>query len=127
MPVYVTTVTSFRTPILVHELHQARLLLQEALARSAGCRRIRRLAVIVGEASGHSPEHLAEDFAVAASGTPAEGAALELLAEELAARCAHCGAAFEPQPLTLACPACGSAELAITAGQEVRLGRVEAE
>jgi len=111
----------------MHELHQARLLLQEALARSAGCRRIRRLAVIVGEASGHSPEHLAEDFAAAARGTPAEGAALECLVEKLAARCAHCGAAFESKPPALSCPACGSAELAVTAGQDVRLGRVEAE
>jgi hydrogenase nickel incorporation protein HypA/HybF len=110
----------------MHELHQARLLLQEALARSGNSRRIRRLAVIVGEASGHSPEHIAEDFAAAARGTPAEGAALEFLAEKLAARCARCGAAFKSKPLVLACPACGSAELAITAGQEVRLSDVEA-
>jgi len=90
-------------------------------------RRIGRLTVIVGEASGHSPEHLAEDLTAAAKGTPAEGAALELVVEKLAARCARCGAAFAPKPLVLACPACGSAELTITAGQQVRLDRVEAQ
>jgi hydrogenase nickel incorporation protein HypA/HybF len=111
----------------MHELHQARLLLQEAQTRAGKGRRVRRLTVIVGEASGHWPEHLAEDFAAAAKGTPAEGAVLELLVEKLAARCAQCGGAFEPKPLVLACPACGSAELTITAGQQVRLDRVEAQ
>jgi hydrogenase nickel incorporation protein HypA/HybF len=111
----------------MHELQQARRLLQEALAQRGNGRRITTLTVIVGEASGHSPEHIAEDFVAAARGTPAAGAALVFQVEKLAARCARCGAAFEPKPPVLACPACSSAELTITAGHEVRLGRAEAE
>jgi hydrogenase nickel incorporation protein HypA/HybF len=109
----------------MHEFPEVQALVRQACAQTPAARRIRRLIIVVGEASGHDPAHIADHFVEAALGTPAEGATLEFISEKLAAQCARCGAAFAPAPRVFACPQCGATELAITAGQRVRLAKVE--
>ena len=50
----------------------------ERLARESGARRIVRVRVRLGALSHFSPDHFREHFEIAARGTPAEGAALEI-------------------------------------------------
>ncbi len=88
--------------------------------------RIRRLTIIVGEASGHDARHIQSHFDEASRGTPAENASLDFVVEKLSARCAVCGTNFVPTGSLLACTKCGGTELTITAGHSVRLATVEA-
>jgi len=87
--------------------------------------RIKRLTIVVGEASGHDPHHIQEHFADASRGTSAEGAALDFVIETLAAKCVTCGTNFPSGELVLACAQCGGTELIITGGKSVRLAKVE--
>jgi hydrogenase nickel incorporation protein HypA/HybF len=87
--------------------------------------RIKRLTIVIGEASGHDPRHIQEHFAEASRGTSAEGAVLEFIDEKLAARCASCGETYSSADLALKCAHCGGTELVITAGNDVRLADVE--
>lgn len=100
-------------------------MVQQACAQAHGQTRIKRLKILVGEASGHDPHHIQAHFDDASRGTQAEGAVLEFIQEKLSARCAACGAVFQPDTLALACEKCGSTELNITAGKSVGLVGVE--
>jgi Zn finger protein HypA/HybF involved in hydrogenase expression len=109
----------------VHEFPEVQAMVREAVAQAPAGFRIKRLKIVVGEASGHSPRHIQEHFLEASRGTRAEGAALEFITEKLAAVCAACGAHFDSASLALACTHCGGRELAITAGKGVRLAGIE--
>jgi len=112
----------------VHEFPEVQAMIQRACGQLPAGARIRRLTIIVGEASGHDPHHIEAHFAEAARGNAAiEGAALEFVRERLAARCAACGAEFGSGNPALACSQCGGTELVITAGDKVRLAGVESD
>lgn len=110
----------------MHEFHEVQELVRQAAAQVGEGERIKRLWIVVGEASGHDPRHIESHFTEAARGTSAEGAVLEFISEKLAGRCASCGADFAVGEDTLACAQCGGVELVITAGKNVRLLEVEA-
>ncbi len=110
----------------MHEFPEVLAMIRQARAQLPAGARIRRLTIVVGEASGHDPGHIAMHFAEAARGNPElEGASLEFVAEKLAARCAACGAEFHAAESMLACAQCGGTELHITSGNTVRLAGVE--
>ena len=112
----------------MHEFPEVLAMIRQARAQAAPGARIRRLTIVVGEASGHDPAHIQAHFAEAARGNPdLENACLEFVAEKLAACCAACGAEFEPAQSMLACAQCGSTELRITAGDRVRLAAVQCD
>lgn len=110
----------------MHEFPEVQELVRQAAAQVSEGVGIKRLWIVVGEASGHDPRHIEAHFAEASRGTCAEGAMLEFISEKLAARCADCGADFSGTEGILACERCGATELVITAGQNVRLLGVEA-
>jgi len=110
----------------MHEFPEVQAMVQKACAEVPGNARIRKMKIVVGEASGHDPHHIEAHFAEASRGTRAEGAVLEFIAEKLAAKCADCGANYGRENPDLTCSACGSTELVITAGNGVRLSGVEA-
>jgi hydrogenase nickel incorporation protein HypA/HybF len=86
--------------------------------------RVTLVRLEVGRLAGVEPDALRFCFDVCASGTPLEGAALEILDVPGRARCRDCGApidAASPFPL---CP-CGSADLELLSGQELRIKEVE--
>ena len=109
----------------MHEFPEVQAMVQQACAQTPGQTRIKRLKILVGEASGHDPHHIQAHFTDASRGTRAEGAVLEFIPEKLAACCASCGAVFQPNDLAFSCQNCGSTELNITAGKSVRLAGVE--
>ncbi len=102
-------------------------MVRDACLHAPAGARLTRLTIVVGEASGHDPHHIQEHFTEASRGTPAEGATLDFVHERLTARCANCGSAFSTADLALCCNHCGSAELIITGGNDVRLSAVECD
>jgi hydrogenase nickel incorporation protein HypA/HybF len=80
----------------------------EATLRRAGDRRVRAVRVRVG---GHpvDPEVIGQGFRIAALGTVAEDATVELIQEPALVRCAGCGAEWRvaDAPVLPACPRCG--------------------
>jgi len=112
----------------VHELTFADGLVRAARSaarRSAPGRPVTALEVEVGEVSTVVPELLAGAFAIAAEGTELAGAALRFRRTALAFECRRCARRFGAGPI--ACPACGSADVAIVAGREVKLLAIEVE
>jgi len=99
-------------------------MIKQACAQLPAGARVKKLQIVVGEASGHDPHHIEAHFLDASRGTGAEGAILEFIHEKLAAHCAACGTAFERGEQALACDKCGSTELVITGGNGVRLDGV---
>jgi hydrogenase nickel incorporation protein HypA/HybF len=97
-------------------------------ARENGASRVTRVELTVGELCDALPEWIERYFRVAARGTIAEGAGLEISAEPARASCAGCGRAFAPpsRPVgPIACPRCGSTDCALIAGLDWRLERIE--
>jgi hydrogenase nickel incorporation protein HypA/HybF len=95
-----------------------------AVSERIGPERALRVVLEIGRLSGVMPDALRFCFEICAKDTLLEGATLEI--REIAGR-AHCGACdsdFEIDALVGLC-ACGSPELAIVAGRELRIKEVE--
>lgn len=105
----------------MHEYPVVRDLISQAMASLPPGARLKLLRICIGEASGISRACVEHYFPTASKGTAAEGASLEFTEEKLAARCRHCQLDFNSEPGQLRCPACGSTQLQITSGQEIRL------
>ena len=78
---------------LVHEMGLAEAIVDAAVRRAAG-RRVTRIRVRIG---GHpvDEEIVTMGIAVAAAGTEAEGAAVDLIEEPMSIRCTECGHAVK--------------------------------
>ena len=78
----------------------------------------------IGKLAGIVPDAVAFCFELAAQGTNVEGAALEITQPPGTFRCRTCGKQFEHDDLIALCP-CGSADLTVLSGQELRITSVE--
>jgi len=97
----------------------------DAIVARAGDRPVARVRVHVGRLHHVHPEAFDQSFALAATGTVADGAAAELVLEPVRGTCRSCGAAFEADELALACPSCGGVDLDVTGGDELVLASIE--
>lgn len=90
-------------------------------------RRVGRVVLRIGALSGAEPDALRFAFDVAARGTAAEGADLEIESVPARVYCASCRREFEAGAGTFvfACPACGEICGEIRGGRELELGRLE--
>lgn len=109
----------------MHEFPEVQAIVRRACDQAPSGAHIARITIIVGEASGHDPEHIRHHFVDASRGTIAEGAELHFVHEKISARCASCGKEFACNDLALSCSQCGGTELVIVAGNSVRLSSVE--
>ena len=107
----------------MHELALTESLVDLVAERTVG-RRVVAVHVRVGALSGVVPEAMEFCFDVATAGGPLAGA--RLVVEGVAGRiaCRTCGAEAAAEDLVLLC-SCGSADVAVVAGQELTLSRVE--
>ncbi len=78
----------------------------------------------IGQLAGMSAEALRFCFDVCARGTALEGAALEIEGIAGRALCRRCGSEIAMESLVDIC-ACGSSELEVVAGEELRIQNVE--
>ncbi|MBV9313350.1 MAG: hydrogenase maturation nickel metallochaperone HypA [Pseudonocardia sp.] len=85
---------------------------------------IRRVCVEVGELSGVVPDALRFCFELACAGTTLEGASLDIVRMPGRGQCQSCSAEFDTTDFLVLC-ACGSAEVTVLGGRELRIREVE--
>jgi hydrogenase nickel incorporation protein HypA/HybF len=104
--------------------------LMDQLTQIAQTQRVQRIVaveVICGEMQQVVPDALHLAFEAVTAETIAAGATLTIVEQALAARCRACGAEFAPQIDDYLCPACGQADVELTAGRDIVLQSVVGE
>jgi hydrogenase nickel incorporation protein HypA/HybF len=95
-----------------------------AVSDHVGPARVIRVQLLIGKLSGVVPDSVRFCFDVCTAGTALAGAQLDIVETPGRAQCRDCQADVELEdPLALC--ACGSANLAFLAGQELRITEVE--
>ncbi|MGD9528330.1 hydrogenase maturation nickel metallochaperone HypA [Pseudonocardia sp.] len=107
----------------MHELSVTQTVVSTITGR-LGERPVRRVRLEVGRLSGIVPDAMRFCFDMVTAGTTCEGAVLEIDEPPGHARCRSCGADFETAEVLPLC-ACGSADVAVTGGTELRIREVE--
>jgi hydrogenase nickel incorporation protein HypA/HybF len=110
----------------MHELSIASSIADVALRHARG-RPVSRVEVAVGHLRQVVPASLEFAFELVAQGTPLEGAELALHEIPAAGRCAACGAESRLDGFPLNCRACGSGDVEIVAGEELRVESLDVE
>lgn len=111
----------------MHELAVCQALVEQVndIVRQQGARSASRLKLIVGPLSGVVADLLISAFPLAAAGTCAEGAELDITDAPVRVRCQTCGAETDALPNRLLCGACGDWQTQLIAGDELMLESVE--
>lgn len=111
----------------MHELSLLVELIEQAtaLAKVRGARSIDRVRLEVGELSGVVPEALTFAFPIAAQGTIAAGAKLDMAVVPVVACCRACDREFTPTDIVYACPTCGQISDDIRCGTELTFHSME--
>lgn len=108
----------------MHELSIATAVLGTAL-RHAGDRPVELVAMRVGKLRQVVPDSLRFYWEVVARDTVCEDARLELTEIGVGLRCEECEHRWEPLIPAFRCPGCGSAHVAIEAGEELEIDYLE--
>ncbi|MEF9996332.1 MAG: hydrogenase maturation nickel metallochaperone HypA [Burkholderiaceae bacterium] len=111
----------------MHEMSLAESIIQivEDTARAHGGGRVSRVRLEVGALSQVELDALRFCFDAVTRGSPAEGATLTIDTPPGAAWCMACSNTVALERLGNACPRCGSHQLAVTQGQEMRVKDIE--
>ncbi|MEV0030143.1 hydrogenase maturation nickel metallochaperone HypA [Nocardia sp. NPDC050793] len=107
----------------MHEMAITQSVVDTVCEHAAG-RRVHSVTVEVGALCAIVPEAMRFCFELATEGTDAEGAALVIQTVPGTAVCRSCGADFALADLILLCP-CGSADVEIRSGRELRIRTME--
>lgn len=94
-------------------------------ARTQNFARVERVCLEIGPFSGVEIEALKFGFDVVTRNSLAEGAKLEILEPPAEAWCMACAKAVPVRERFDACPDCGSHQLQITCGEELRIKELE--
>lgn len=113
----------------MHEMSLAEGILQiaEDAVRREGAQRVKTVVVEIGRLSSVEPQALAFCFDAVTRGGVADGAALELVTVEGAGWCMRCSVEVPMQAAYDECPRCGSAQVQVTRGTEMRVKELEIE
>ncbi|SNB47093.1 hydrogenase maturation nickel metallochaperone HypA [Geobacter sp. DSM 9736] len=108
----------------MHELSIVQNMVEICEAEARG-RQVTSVTIVIGELSGVLPEAISFCFEACSKGTLLEDA--RLLIERVCgvARCDACGAEFPAKAYYEPCPACGSHEIALIAGEELQVRELE--
>jgi hydrogenase nickel incorporation protein HypA/HybF len=107
----------------MHELAITQSVVEQIRGRT-GDAKVVRVALEIGRLAGVVCDSVRFCFEVCARGTPLEGARLEIIQTPGRARCRACAASFEVSGLISIC-GCGSADLELLSGQELKIREVE--
>lgn len=99
----------------------------ENIARDQHAEYATKIRVRIGPLSGVVPELLASAFPLAAAGSVAEQAKLELTEAPIRVRCKTCGKESDAAANRLICGACGDWHTQVISGDELILESVELE
>jgi len=109
----------------MHELAITQSVVDMVVERTAG-RRVGLVRLDVGALSGVVPDAMQFCYELLTDGTSLEGSTLVIEQTPGAAHCRTCGQDFALDDLILLCP-CGSADVDLVAGRELRVLSVELE
>ena len=111
----------------MHELSVCMALLEqvERIAREHHASAVERILLRIGPLSGIEASLLANAYPLAAAGTLAEHAVLDIEAAPVLVGCTDCGAESEAAPNRLLCGACGSYRTRLVSGDEMLLANLE--
>lgn len=107
----------------MHELAITETVVDAVTERTEG-QRVLAVNLEIGRLSGVLPDAVRFCFDLVTGGTPMEGARLEIAEPAGRARCRLCDAEFEPPDLIMLCP-CGSSDVEVLAGHDMRIVSVE--
>lgn len=107
----------------MHEMAITQSVVDAVCERAAG-RRVHRVRVEVGALCAVVPDAMEFCFSLVTEGTAADGAALDIDVRPGQAHCRECGADFALGDLILLCP-CGSADVEVRAGRDLRILSME--
>jgi hydrogenase nickel incorporation protein HypA/HybF len=108
----------------MHELSVATAVLNTAL-KHANARPVEVVAMRVGTMRQVVPDSLLFYWDIVARDTVCEGARLEVTEIATRLRCGECGHEWAPQIPHFRCPACESANVKVTAGEELEVEYLE--
>lgn len=113
----------------MHEMSLCESIVQilEDNAREQGFDRVRTVWLEIGRLSGVEPEAMRFSFDAVTRGTLADRARLEIVELPGQGWCMHCGKTVPVSQRFDACPDCGSYQLQVTAGEEMRIKELEVE
>ncbi len=107
----------------MHELAITEGLVDAVTERLPG-HRVTCVRLEIGALSGVVADSLRFCFDLVTEGTNLEGAALEIALPPARCHCRPCGTEFEPDGPIAICP-CGSAEITVLAGQDLKITSVQ--
>jgi hydrogenase nickel incorporation protein HypA/HybF len=107
----------------MHEMAITQSVVDAVCGHAAG-RRVHSVRVEVGALCAVVPDAMEFCFGLAAEGTAADGARLDLDVQPGSARCRTCGDEFALADLILLCP-CGSADVEVLTGRDLRILSME--
>lgn len=113
----------------MHEMSLCEGVLQvlEENARSQGYERVKTVWLEIGGLSGVEIEAMRFGFDAVTRGTLAEQAKLEIIQVPGEAWCMQCAKTVLVQQRFDACPDCGSYQLQVTGGEEMKIKELEVE
>jgi len=111
----------------MHELSVCLSLLEEVkrVARENNAGLVTRIIVKIGPLSGVEPDLLRNAYPIAAAGTIAEGAELEIEATGIIVSCSQCGGESPATVNKLLCAHCGDYRTRLVSGDEMVLQSLE--
>lgn len=111
----------------MHELSVCQSLLEEVqrIARENGAGSVSRIVLKVGPLSGIEPDLLRNAYPLAAAGTVAEDAELEIEFAEIVVSCSQCGGESPATVNRLLCAHCGDYRTRLVSGDEMVLQSME--
>ena len=107
----------------MHELSIANSVVELCAERAMGAR-VLRVTLEIGRLSAVMPDAIRFCFDVCAKDTVVEGATLEIVETPGLARCLDCGGSVDMTDLLEHC-ACGSVNLELVAGSELKIKQME--
>ncbi|BAP89145.1 hydrogenase nickel insertion protein HypA [Burkholderiales bacterium GJ-E10] len=113
----------------MHEMslaHGVLQILEDAAARE-GFSRVKTVWLEIGALAAVEPDSLSFCFDVVTRGSLAEGARLEMLRTPGTAWCMPCSRSVPLAESAGACPVCGSYQVQVTGGTEMRVRELEVE
>jgi len=111
----------------MHELSVCLSLLEEVkrVARENNAGSVTRIIVKIGPLSGVEPDLLRNAYPIAAAGTIAEDAELEIEATSIVVSCSQCGGESPATANRLLCAHCGDYRTRLLSGDEMILQSLE--
>ena len=99
----------------------------EQEARKGAFSRVKTVWLEIGTLSHVAPDALHFCFEAVTANTIARGAALEIIEQRGTAWCLSCSRSVEISQRYDPCPACGSHQLQVTGGEDMRVKELEVE